>query len=83
MVVNLNMSKVVMESILQVSSKIESLVRENSISYIDACILYCERTGLEIEYVGEILEKNQLLKNKIQEEAEDLHFLKKTGSIFS
>ena len=71
-----------MESILQVSSTVESLVRENNISYIDACIFYCERTGLEIEYVGEILEKNQPLKNKIQKEAEDLHFLKKTGSIF-
>jgi hypothetical protein len=76
------MSKLVMENILQVSTRIESLVQEHSMTYIDACVFYCEKTGLEIEYVGEILEKNQLLKNKIQEEAEQLNFIKKTGSIF-
>lgn len=80
---SLNMSKIVMESILQVSSTIEKFVRDNNISYIDACIMYCEKTGLEIEYIGEILEKNQHIKLLIQQEAEDLHFLKRTGTILA
>jgi len=46
-------------------------------------MLYCERTGLEIEYVGEILEKNQHIRLLIQKEAEDLHFLKRTGNILT
>lgn len=79
----LNMSKMVLENILQISNKIESLVKENNLTYIDACMLYCERTGLEIEYVGEILERNQHIKLLIQKEAEDLHFLKRTGTILT
>lgn len=68
-----------MDSILLVSDTIQKLVIENNISYIDACVLYCEQSGLEIEYVGEILEKNQHIKFKIQKEAEDLHYLKRSG----
>jgi hypothetical protein len=76
------MSKVVVDNILMVSRTIQTLVDTHQIDYIDACILYCEQTGLEIEYVGEIIEKNQVLRAKIEKEAEELNFLKKQNRIF-
>lgn len=76
------MSKVVDDNILMVSHTIQTIVDTHQIDYIDACVLYCQQTGLEIEYVGEIIEKNQVLKAKIEKEAEELNFLKKQNRIF-
>jgi hypothetical protein len=72
-----------MASIIQVSRSIEEIVEESGIGYLDACLLYCERYGFEPEYVGEIIANNQTIMGKIQREAEDLHFIKKTPKLFS
>lgn len=56
---------------------IENLVEMYDLSYIDACVLYCESNDLEVEYVGEIVQNNPSIKEKIQQEAEGLHYIKK------
>lgn len=70
------------ESIIQVSKKIIDIAKDRGIDYIDACVSYCEENDLEIEYLGEIIEKNQHLKAMIQKEAEDLHYLKRSSRLF-
>ncbi len=61
--------------------EIRSLVEENNISYMDAALHFIEVSGLESDVVAEILRKDELIKAKLQEEAEDLHFLKKTDRL--
>lgn len=68
--------------ILEVTQTIEDIVEELDVSYMEACVVYAERFGIEIETIGEIIEKNQCLKAKIQAEAEDLHYLKRSPRIF-
>lgn len=58
------------------ASKIEAMVEENGLDYIDAVLTYCEQNDIDVEFIGELIAKNSLLKSKIEMEAENLHFIK-------
>lgn len=67
------------EEINQFSMTIEELVYMKDLSYIDAVVDYCERTGFEIETAAKLI--TGVLKSKIEQEAENLHYIQKsTGS---
>ena len=74
---NLNM-QANRDEIVSFSYKIEQIVYEKDVSYIDAIVMYCEETGFEIEMAGKLV--SGVLKSKIQIEAEDLHYLAKTNT---
>lgn len=65
-------------NINKLTDDIETMVKDKSMSYIDACIMYSEENSLEIEVLAEILQNNQKILSIIQQEAENLNFLKKT-----
>lgn len=71
-VIDLEMTYVAM------AKSIDDLVYMHDIDYIDACLLYCEQNNVEIEFLGELIRNNPYIKAKVQHEAEDLNFLKKT-----
>ena len=58
---------------------IEQMVIDKKITYIDACLEYCKDKEIEPNSVGRLV--NKALKQKIQMEAEALHFLPKTNSL--
>lgn len=64
--------------------KAEEIMREVSnyvnseVSFIDALVHYAEKYDLEIELVGEIVRRSQVLKAKVREDAEELNLLDKT-----
>lgn len=60
------------------SLTIETLVAKKNIPYMDAVIMYCEETGLEVEIAAKLI--SGALKSKIQIEAESLHFLPKSNT---
>ena len=62
-------------------AEIEKLVRENEIEYMDAVILWCEKNNLEVEFAAELIRRNMALKAKIQIEAENLNFMKKSARL--
>ena len=66
------------EEITTFSLNIESLVKKKNVSYMDAIILYCETTGLEIELASKLISGS--LKSKIKIEAEELHFLPRSNT---
>ena len=45
---------------------------------MDAVLMYCEETGLEVEIAAKLV--SGPLKSKIQLEAEELHFLPKSNT---
>lgn len=57
---------------------IEELVYMKDIPYIDAICMYCEENGFEVEIAAKLV--SGVLKSKVQLEAEDLHYLKKTNT---
>lgn len=60
------------------SLSIETIVAKKNIPYMDAIIMYCEDSGLEVELAAKLI--SGALKSKIQLEAEDLHFLPKSNT---
>jgi hypothetical protein len=59
------------------STEVEGLVKENSMSYIDAIIHYCGENNIEIETVPKLISKP--LKEKLKYEAQQLNYMKKTS----
>jgi len=58
---------------------IELIVQTKNISYMDACLDYCKEKEIEPNSIARLVNKS--LKQKIQMEAEELHFLPKTNSL--
>jgi Phage late-transcription coactivator len=58
---------------------IETIVYEKQIPYMDAIILHCQNTGLEIELAAKLI--SGALKAKIKMEAEALNFLPKSNTV--
>lgn len=56
---------------------IEDFVWKYDISYMDAIIEYCELNSIEIEAIVKYIKNNDMLKSKIQFEAESLNYLPK------
>jgi hypothetical protein len=59
-------------------SGVETLVKEKQISYIEAAVLYCESNGIDLEQAAAVIGNNAPMTAKIEIEASDLNFLKKT-----
>jgi len=66
------------EEITDFSMKIEELVWDKDISYMDAVILYCEQTDFEVELAAKLI--SGALKSKIKLEAQELNFLPKSNT---
>jgi hypothetical protein len=65
-----------MQHFQNLSEKIDNIVTMTGVDYIDAILSYCQDHNLEIETIGQIISKNPTLKEKVEIEAGDLHFLK-------
>ena len=61
------------------STMIEEMVIEKNVTYMDACLEYCKDNNVEPESLGRLI--NKALKQKIQVEAENLNFFKKTSTL--
>lgn len=59
-----------------ITHNIETLVETLDISYMEACLKYCEDNGIEIELVGDVIRRSTDLKQKLEVEAIHLNFLK-------
>jgi len=57
---------------------LEEKVAKDNVSYLDAIVDICERTGLEIESVPKML--NMKTKKILRNEATNLNMLKKKGA---
>jgi len=57
---------------------LEEKVAKDNVSYLDAIVDICERTGLEIESVPKML--NMKMKKILRNEATNLNMLKKKGA---
>ncbi len=55
------------------------MVAEKHLTYMDACLEYCKDNNIEPESLGRLVNKS--LKQKIQVEAENLHFLQKSSTL--
>ena len=64
--------------ILKFSINIEQMVHDDNMSYMDAILVYCDKSGLEIEMAAKLV--SDPLKANLQFEAETLNFLPKSNT---
>ena len=60
----------------QFVSEIEKIVQEKKIPYLNAVMYFVESRKVEVETVASLIKGSQVLKSKIQGEAEDLRLVK-------
>lgn len=60
--------------------EVEDLASEG-VEYIDAVVEVATRRGIEIETAAAMVKKSELMKSRIQQEAEDLNILPKTARL--
>lgn len=58
---------------------IEHIKRSKNMTYMDAIQYYCEQNNIELETIGKLVQG--ALKQRVREEAEELHFFPKTTKI--
>tara|TARA_Y100000593_G_C4242576_1_gene302942 strand:- start:637 stop:861 length:225 start_codon:yes stop_codon:yes gene_type:complete len=58
---------------------IEHIRRSKNMTYMDAIQHYCEQNNIELETIGKLVQG--ALKQKVREEAEELHFFPKSTRI--
>ena len=63
------------DDVKRFSTIVETLVRSKRITYIDAIILHCEETGIELELVPKLI--NPKIKKMLENEANMLKMLKR------
>ena len=57
--------------------EIISMMRDHDISFIDACIEFCERNNIRIDEIAVKIRQSSSIKKLIEEEASALNLLKK------
>ena len=60
-------------------AEVEALVKTKKMSYMDAVLYVCEQKDIEPERIVRFIDKG--LKDKIQDNAEELYYLPKTSRI--
>ena len=58
---------------------IEHIRKSKNMTYMDAIQYYCEQNNIELETIGKLVQG--ALKQRVREEAEELHFFPKTTKI--
>ena len=69
------------KSLKDFQREIERLAFEKRIEFMEAVLLYCEQTGMEIEAAGSLIKSSAKMKARIQDEAEALNYFPRTAKL--
>lgn len=71
----------VVKTIKDFQQEIELVISSKKVSFMDAVLLYCEKTGMEVEVAGSLIKSSAKLKARIQMDAEELCYLPKSSKL--
>jgi hypothetical protein len=58
-----------------------SLYTNEEVSHIDALVFYAQKYDIEVELVGEIVKRSQVLKSRVRDDAEKFNLMEKTAQL--
>ena len=64
----------------QFVAEVEKIVKEKKMNYLDACLDYARTANVEVETIASLIKGSQVLKSKIQADAERNKLLKDPGN---
>ena len=65
----------------QFVAEVEKIVKEKNITYLEACMHYSQIANVEIEAIASLIKGSQVLKSKIQVDAEKLRLVKSSAKL--
>jgi hypothetical protein len=69
------------KTIKDFQKEIDTIAFEKRIGFMDAVLLYCEQTGMEVEIAGQLIKSSAKMKARVQDEAEALNYFPKTSKL--
>lgn len=63
-----------------IMEEISSYINEE-VTYIDALVFYAQKYDIEVELVGEIVKRSQVLKSRVRDDAEKFNLMEKTAQL--
>jgi hypothetical protein len=51
------------------------------VTYIEALVIFAEKHDIEVELIGEIVRRSQVLKSKVRDDAEKFNLMEKTSQL--
>ena len=63
------------------AQEIEDICWDKDVNYIEAVTIWCENHNIEVEYVAQHIRKDPVLKGKLQFDAEQLNYMKKSPKL--
>lgn len=70
-----------LKTIKDFQKEIDQLAFEKRIGFMEAVLLYCEQTGMEVENAGHLIKSSAKMKARIRDEAESLNYFPKTSKL--
>ena len=64
----------------QFVAEVEKIVKEKKMNYLDACLEYARIANVEVETIASLIKGSQVLKSKVQADAEDNKLLKTSSA---
>ena len=64
----------------QFVAEVEIIVKEKKMNYLDACLEYARMANVEIESIASLIKGSQVLRAKVQADAEDQRLLKSSSA---
>ena len=63
-----------------IMEEISSYINEE-VTYIDALVFYAQKYDIEVELIGEIVKRSQVLKSRVRDDAEKFNLMEKTAQL--
>lgn len=60
---------------------IDQVAFEKRVDFMEAVLIYCEQTGMEVEVAGSLIKSSAKMKARVQDEAEALNYFPKTTKL--
>jgi len=62
-------------------AEVEMVMRRHSLDFLDAVLMFCEQTGMEVETAGQLIRSSAKLKALAQSEAQTMNYLPKSAQL--
>jgi hypothetical protein len=73
--------RMIIEKMADFANEIRALCNEKQMDYIDAVVHWCNSKDIEVELAASLVMADAALLSNIEEEAENLNYLKKTARL--
>ena len=73
--------RMIIEKMAGFANEIRALCNEKQMDYIDAVVHWCNSKDIEVELAASLVMADAALLSNIEEEAENLNYLKKTARL--